>query len=75
VSGKKRSRSLKPFLRHLALAPKSRYVLYTDVVGNAARQKWSHTRIGTFACRSNPTAHPKQAKEPIFPNALTQKSK
>ena len=25
-----------------------------------------HTRIGTFAYRSNPTAHPKQAKEPTF---------
>ena len=28
-----------------------------------------HPRIGTFACLSNPTAHPKQAKEPTFPPA------
>jgi hypothetical protein len=26
-----------------------------------------HTRIGTFACLSNPAAPPKQAKEPTFP--------
>ena len=30
------------------------------------RGQSGHTRIGTFACRSNPAAHPKQAKEPTF---------
>jgi len=37
------------------------------------RGQSGHTRIGTFVCRANPTAHPKQAKEPTFPPATNDK--
>jgi hypothetical protein len=62
----------KSFLRHsFALLFPQRHIhgsLCTMPRGHSG-----HTRIGTFTCRSNSAAHPKQAKEPPFSTATKDK--
>jgi hypothetical protein len=38
------------------------HITYIEALCTMPRGQSKHTRIGTFACPSNPTAHPKQAK-------------
>ena len=46
---------------------------YAQTLCTMPRGHSGHTRIGTFTCRSNSAAHPKQAKEPPFSTATKDK--